>query len=131
MSDEEDEIWGGLEDLWREGKINHVPSEDPDEEGGFTLTEHGNAAARDLLRENDDAVIMLLSVHIEEHVDKKGDPKRVAEALTEIAEWIRDDAGVNAFRVLKRNPEKAPGINVEGFSEAFLSQFDPDEEDDE
>jgi len=125
---DEDEVWDAMESLHREGKVEVEPSGDPDGDPGFSLSEHGEAAAKDLLREKDDAVLMVLAEALK-NVDRPGDPSNVAEALVDIAKFIRDDVGVNAFRVIQRNPEKAPGISAEDLSEAFIEQFDPDEDD--
>lgn len=126
---DEGESWKALEELWREGKIDHVPSIGDVDEHNFTLTDEGTESARELLRENDDAVLMLLSIVVKEHVARPNDESELAEFLGMFAEKLREDVGVNAFRVIRRNPEKAPGIDVEGLPEAFVEQFDPVEDD--
>lgn len=131
MSDEDNETWDALEELHREGKIEMEPSGDPDAEPGFSLTEHGLANARDQLRENDEMVLFMVQVHLTETVDRKKDEAEVAEALIDLAKWLRDDAGINVFRVLRRNPEAMEAIDFEGLGEGYISRFDPEEADHE
>jgi hypothetical protein len=123
MSDDDD-TWDALEELWEEEKIEHVPAVGDVDDPQFKLTDEGRDAAREVLRENDDAVLMLLSIAVE-NVDRPNDESAVAEALVEFAGVLRDDAGVNAFRVLRRHPEKAPGIDVENIADEFVRRFDP------
>lgn len=125
---DEDETWDALEELWREGKIDHVPGIGDVDSPQFNLTDEGVKATRELFRENDDAVLMLLSIAVKDQVARPNDESELAEVLTTFAKKLRDDAGVNAFRVIRRNPEKAPGIDAEGLPEAFVEQFDPPED---
>lgn len=132
MTDDDDEMWEALEELHREGRIRVEPSGDPDDpEPAFSLTEHGLASARDQLRENDEMVLFLIQVHLTETVERKQDESEIAEALIDLAKWVRDDVGVNIFRVLKRNPEAAQAIDFDGLSEAFLQRFDAEGDDGE
>jgi len=125
---DDDEAWDAMEALYREGKVEVEPSGDPDGDPSFSLSEHGEAAAEDLLREDDEAVLLFLAEAVK-NVDRPGDPSNIASELIDMAGWLRDEVGVNAFRVLKRNPEKAPGISVEDLPEKYLEQFDPGETD--
>jgi hypothetical protein len=130
MTSGEDETWDALEELYREGRIDVEPSGDPDDpEPSFSLTEHGLASVRDGLRENDEMVLFLIRVHLSETVERRQDESEIAERLIELAEWVRDDVGVNIFRVMKRNPEAAPVIDIEDLGESFIQWFDSEADD--
>lgn len=128
MTSGEDETWKALEELWREGRLEMEPPAEPGGEARFSLSEHGLASARDQLRENDEMVLFLVHVHLNETVERKKDESEIAEALIDLAKWVRDDVGVNIFRVLKRNPEAAEAIDFGGLSEKFIKQFDAEEQ---
>lgn len=127
---DEDEIWDALEELWRDEKVEHVPTVGDVDEHHFSLTDEGTEYARDLLRENDEGVLMLVQLVLQ-GVDRPGDTEAVSEALVEFGVHLRDDVGVNVFRVLRRHSEEVQGIDVEDLPEAFIEDFDPEVDDDE
>lgn len=127
---DDDETWAALEELHHDGRIEMEPSGDPDDpEPAFSLTEHGLAHARGQLRENDEMVLFLIQVHLTETVEREQDESEIAAALVELAEWVRDDVGVNIFRVMKRNPDAKHAIDFDGLGEAFIQRFDPEADD--
>lgn len=118
-----------LLDLKQEGKIE-FHDDDRDEEGDPTmsLSDDGRGAAVGLLQNNDDAVLFMLKIHFGQEFDELDSvsEKDVWQAITELAKTLRSD-GVNLFRVLKRNPEKTPGIDVSNIPLSIIKQFDADE----
>lgn len=124
----EDEVWEGLEELWEDELIEHVPALGDVDDHHFTLTDDGTRYAEQLLRESDDAVLLLVATAVD-NVDRPGDSSAIASALVDIGKIIRDNAGVNIFRVMRRNPEQCPGLDVAELDEEFVAAFDPSEED--
>lgn len=121
----EEETWDAIQDLYEEGKIDHVLTDETDEPA-FTLNEKGMKSARQSLRENDAMVLFLIQTHLSRTVERRKDESEIAEALVDLAKWVRDDVGVNIFRVMERNPEAAEAIDFSGLSETFIEQFDPE-----
>lgn len=120
----DDETFEALEELYREGKIDHVPGIGSDTEPGFTLTDAGDRAAEDLLREDDDALLFLVSLFLDD-VDRPGDTEAVSRMLVKAGRLIRDEIGRNIFRVMADNPDAVPGIDADDLPETFLEAFDP------
>lgn len=116
----EEEAWDALEDLYREGKIDHVPTIGSGGEPAFTMTDEGMDHARGVMRENDAALAMLMQLA----VDNADDGEEVG-ALVGMAETIRDDAGVNVWRRLREHAESLPTIDFEELPERFYEEFDP------
>jgi hypothetical protein len=119
---DEDEAMDALEDLWREGKVEHVPGVGDVDEHNFKLTDDGTAAAQELLREDDSAVLQIVAFHLSS-VDRPGDTSNVIRALIDLAEWLRDDLEVNLWRVLRRTSEEH-NIGVNDLPEEFVERFD-------
>jgi len=121
----EDEVWDSLEELYRRGDINHVPGIGSDVEPAFRLNEQGMDNARELLRENVDALAMLMQQAVE-HADEGEE----AAAMVKFAKMIRDDVGVNVWRRLAEHPHADKiGVDFEGLPEKFYRQFDPEDDD--
>lgn len=118
----EQDAWEGLEEAYRDGLIDHVPGLGSDVDPAFELNEDGEREAERILRENDGAVFHVLSMALDDADD-------TTEGLVKIAGFLRDEAGVNAFRVMERHPEACPGIDIENVPEEYIEQFDPPEED--
>lgn len=119
----EEEMWDAIQELYDEGKIDHVLTDETDEPA-FALSEKGVESARASLQENDAMVLYMVQIHLNETVDRQKDESEVAEALIDLAKWMRDDAGVNVFRVLERSETEI--IDFEGLPEGFLERFDAD-----
>lgn len=114
-----------LLDLKEEGKLEFLDSRDEHGDAEMSLTDEGRGAAADLLRNNDDAVLFALKIHFGKTFD---DLESVSErdiwlAIADLADTLKDD-GVNLFRVLERNPEKTPGIDVSDIPESIIQLFD-------
>lgn len=123
----EDEVWDCLEELYRGGDIDHVPGIGSDVEPAFTLSESGERRAENLLRENDEALLYLIGLAAK---DALNSDQSVAQALVSFGALIRDDVGVNVFRVMKRHSEKIDWLDIEGVPEEFVQAFDPEEGED-
>jgi hypothetical protein len=121
---DDDETMDALGELFREEKVNMDVPADPDEEANFSLTDEGTEAAREILRENDQAVLMVATMQLES-MERSGDSEAVSRQLIDLGAWLRDDSGVNLFRVLRRNPEAMPTFQAEDLPEEFLEVFDP------
>lgn len=124
----EEETLEALEELHHDGAVEVVPGVGSDmDEPSFRLTETGDEMAEEVLQENDDAVLYLIGIHLSQ-VGKIKDSNVLAEALVEIGVLLRDDAGVNVFRVLERNPDAFPiEVDFEGMPDDFVGVFDADE----
>lgn len=116
----EDEVWGSLETLYGEGKVDHVAGIGSDVKPGFTLTDEGIESAREVLRENDGALGMMLQLAVE-----NAEPGEEPAAIVSMAKQIRDDVGVNVFRRLRAHRDDIPAIDFEGLPEHFYDKFDP------
>lgn len=124
----EDEVWDSLEELYREGDVDPVPGIGSDVDPRFTLSESGERRAEDLLRENDEALLYLVGLAAQDGFNSDGS---VAQSLVSFGTRIRDDVGVNVFRVMKRHSEKIDWLDIEGVPEEFVQAFDPEEGDDD
>jgi hypothetical protein len=125
MNMDEEDIMEGLEELYRDGDIDHVPGIGSDTEPAFKLNDSGRESARQLLRDNDGAVLMLVQLTLND-VDRPGDSEALAEALDGLATQVSEDAGVNVFRVLKRHGDDIEWLETDSMSESFLQQYDHD-----
>lgn len=124
----EGEALEALEELHHDGDVEVVPGVGSDmDEPGFRLTDSGVESAEEVLRENDDAVLMVVGMHLS-RVGKINNSDAVTEALVEIGTHLRDDAGVNIFRVIGRNPDTLPiSVDVDGIPDELIEEFDPDQ----
>jgi hypothetical protein len=102
---EQNDLMEGLEEAYRDGLVDMEIPGDPQESTKFALSEHGRAYSRDLLRENDEAVLLLLTIALDN--SESPSPKELAQLSVHIAE----DAGVNAYRVIQRNEDKVPWLS--------------------
>lgn len=124
----QDEIWDALEELHGDGLIDHVPGIGSDVDPAFTLNEQGSEFARDMLQENEDALLYLTGI-----VLKQAEPfdseKELARELIEFAEWINEDAGINVLRVINENIGRVPFLTAE-LPEQLVEYYDEEETDD-
>jgi hypothetical protein len=118
----EEEVWDALEELHQDSKIDHVPGIGSDVDPAFTLTDKGIESARHHLKENDEAVLLFVHVVLSE-VDRPMDTTALAEALDDVGQHLRDDVGVNVFRVLRR--QDVDWFDAEGLPEEFVEVYDP------
>jgi len=125
MNMDREEVMSGLEELYRDGEIEHVPGIGSDTDPAFKLNESGRETARNLLRDNDPAVLMLVKLTLND-VDRPGDTEALAEALDGLATHLAEDTGVNVFRVLKRHGDEIGWLDTDSMSESFLQQYDHD-----
>lgn len=122
----EEETLEALEELHHDGDVEVVPGIGNDvDEPSFRLTDSGEDRATGVLQEKDEAVLYIVRMHLS-RVGKSKDPKAVTKALVGLGKHLRDDAGVNVFRVLERNQtEDWPlQIDFEGLPEEFVEVFD-------
>ena len=120
----EDEVMEALGELYREGKVDMVPtigSVDPEEQR-FTLTDSGVDYGRELLSEDDDMVLYLYGLHLSRY--NKREHGGLAEYIDDFATWVAEDAGVNLFRVIDRTDKEVPGFKTTDFDEDFLERYD-------
>lgn len=122
---DEDDAWDALEELWEEGKVEHVPGIGDVDEHRFTLTENGVEDAEQLLREDDDQVLWLFGFHLDRNVERKNNKDEMLDEIVSFAKTLRDTAGVNLFRVLARNPDVYEWIDADGLANDFIEAFDP------
>lgn len=119
----EDEVWDALEELHREGDIDHVPGIGSDVDPAFTLSDSGVKRATEVLRESDEAVLYLVGLAAQDAL--KSDHS-VAEALVRFGGHLRDDADLNVFRVMRRHSERIDWLDVDGLPDEFVEAFDPE-----
>lgn len=94
------------------------------------LTESGQEQVTELLRESDEEVLRSLQAGVEDF-DLQADRAQFVTRLTAISQHMRDDVGVNVFRVLERNPEAAAELGLEDISQELIEQFEPENGDSE
>lgn len=127
----EDEVMDALGELYREGKVDMVPTVgnvDPKKQQ-FSLNEDGREYARDLFRESDDAVLHILGIHVSRNRPYDSQ-KEVAEAVIEFAEWFAEDTGVNPLRVINRHIDRVPFIS-EPLPAELVEYYDQEADNDE
>lgn len=110
----DDDLEQGLEEAYRDGLVDAEHSGDPADEPEFSLTEHGEAAANDLLREKEAAVIQLVNLHCAEMHRRNED---IPEALAELAILVAENIGVNIYRVLGRHLEDIPWLTGDAITD--------------
>lgn len=89
------------------------------------LTESGQEQVSELLRENDEEVLQSVRVGVEDF-DLQEDRAQFTTRLTQVAQYMRDDVGVNVFRVLDRNPKAAADLGLGDISQELIGQFEPE-----
>lgn len=126
----EEETLEALEELHHDGDVEVVAGLGENlDEPSFRLTDSGEDRATSVLQEKDEAVLYIVQMHLS-RVGKIKDPDAVTKALVELGKVLRDDAGVNVFRVLERNQQEdwPLQIDFEGLPEDFVEVFDADAE---
>lgn len=99
----DDWVMDGLEEAYRDGLVDIERPADPDDGAAFSLSEHGEAYSRDLLRENETALLYVLALAIK-------DADNIPKALAEISIEIGKDTGVNPYRVIQENEDMVPWL---------------------
>ena len=108
----------GLEEAYRDGLVNVEHGAGPSEEPQFSLSEHGDAAANDLLREKESALLYLVHIHCGRAMKHNQD---VPQALAELAVLVAENVGVNIYRVLARNLDEIDWLSGEAITEEQIA----------
>lgn len=127
MTDNDDWVEEGLEEAYRDGLIEVDQPAADFEDAAFSLSEHGRAYSRDLLRDNPKAVAMVVTLAVD---DAPSDEK--AEALFNVSEAIGTDAGVNVYRVINEHPDLFPWLTEDAIDSemvALMEEHINDEQD--
>jgi hypothetical protein len=111
---EQSDVMDGLEEAYRDGLVNVEHSGDPADEPRFSLSEHGDAAANDLLRENEAAVIQLVNLHCAE---MKRQNRDIPQSLAALAVLVGENVGVNIYRVLARHLDDIPWLTGDAITD--------------
>jgi len=122
MSDDQDPVWAALEELYHDGEADVVPGIGSDTEPAFELTEEGEESAHTLFAKSDEAVMFLVKTVIR-HADEPLSEGLVAQVIVELAPRLRDDAGVNLLRVLRR--QDPAWFDTDGLTESDVEAYDP------
>jgi hypothetical protein len=122
ISDGQDSVWAALEELYHDREVDVVPGIGSDTDPAFELTDKGEESALTLLAESDEAVMFLVKTAIR-HADEPLSEELVARVIAQLAPRLRDDAGVNLLRVLRR--QDPPWFNTAGLSAEEVAKFDP------
>lgn len=116
----------GVRDAVADGYLRVAPAGDPAEDPSLQITEHGEAAGRDALRQSDAAVAHVVELYVGTCLKRDGDDADLVHALAEITKFLAEDAGINAYRILRHNPDLAPWLADDAITAEMAQAVDED-----